>query len=170
MRDAGSRRARPIVDLVGGVSVGGITGIPLKEKSGEDKMLFDMMSNQLMTKIPYEHDFKAYRARITDQEYEAIMDRLNGLVDADISKGTDIQTSSWMPGRDWSGTPFDPIYQKAARKDHTASAKFFGLLVWIMFMNRPEKWTSGRFELDGKPLSGRTYFRIDVPRKTAAPA
>jgi hypothetical protein len=33
------------------------------------------------------------------------------------------------------------------------------LMVWVVFMKRPEKWFSGRFEKDGEPIGSRTYFR-----------
>jgi hypothetical protein len=34
--------------------------------------------------------------------------------------------------------------------------KVFGTQV---FMERPERWTSGRFEKDGEPIGSRTYFQ-----------
>jgi hypothetical protein len=33
-------------------------------------------------------------------------------------------------------------------------------MVWEVFMERPEKWTSGRFEKDGEEIGSRTYFRV----------
>ncbi len=74
-------------------------------------------------------------------------------------KGTEIQTSSWMPGSDWTDTPFDPIYSKAALKNETLAAKMFGLIVWDVFHLRGEEWFSDHFELDGELIGGRTYFR-----------
>jgi hypothetical protein len=65
-----------------------------------------------------------------------------------------------MPGSNWGGTVFQPIYEKAARRDFNASARCFGLMVWEVFMERPERWSSGRFEKNGEPIGSRTYFRI----------
>jgi hypothetical protein len=31
-------------------------------------------------------------------------------------------------------------------------------MVWEVFMERPETWTSGRFEKDGEPIGSHTYF------------
>ena len=64
-----------------------------------------------------------------------------------------------MPGNDWTGTVFEPIYSKAARQSYEASARCFGLMVWETFMERPEIWFSGRFEKDGEPIGSRTYFQ-----------
>ena len=75
-------------------------------------------------------------------------------------EGTEIQTAGWMPGKDWTGTPFQPIYEKAARYSEEAAARCFGLMVWEVFMERDEKWTSGRFEKDGEPIGSRTYFQV----------
>jgi hypothetical protein len=37
---------------------------------------------------------------------------------------------------------------------------FFGQLVWYTIMRRPERWGSGRYELDSKQIRSRTYFRL----------
>lgn len=65
-----------------------------------------------------------------------------------------------MPGSDWIGTPFEPLFTKAARRDRAAAGLCFGLLVWEVFAERPERWASGRFEKDGEPIGSRTYFRV----------
>lgn len=64
-----------------------------------------------------------------------------------------------MPGSDWTGTAFQPIWEKAAKKNEELAAKIFGLLVFEIFRHRPEDWYTGRFEKEGIPLRGRTYFR-----------
>lgn len=104
--------------------------------------------------VPYEQHFRAIRARIKNNDYEDIVAALNAKIDGD-----EIHTSSWMPGSDWYGTVYWPIYV-ACRENEEVAAKFFGQVVWTVFMDRPEDWASGRYEKNGVPLSGRTYFRI----------
>ncbi len=118
-------------------------------------MLVDMMTLQPVTKVPYAADYRLYLSRLTQKEIADIKAALNAKID-----GTEIQTSSWMPGSDWTNTPYQPIYEKAARYDVGAAARCFGLMVWEVFMARPERWTSGRFEKDGEPIKGRTYFQV----------
>jgi len=123
-------------------------------------MLYSIDTSQKITSIPHENEYKICLSRLSQDELEAIKDALNTMIDEDIAKGTDIQTSSWMPGSDWENTPFQMIYEKAAKLDTVLSAKFFGLLVWVVFMERPEIWSFGRFEKDGQPIAGLTYFRL----------
>jgi hypothetical protein len=63
------------------------------------------------------------------------------------------------PRQRLDGTAFEPIYTVAARGDFDRSALFFGQFVWYVVMKRPERWASGRYQLDGKDIRSRTYFR-----------
>ena len=120
-------------------------------------MLIDIMTDRPLG-MAREKDFDAIRSRLDPTEFDAMVDRINELID---DAGGEIATAGWLPGSDWNGTPFQPIYDKAARHDYALSAKFFGLLVWYVIMHRPEKWASGRYEKDGREIGSRTYFRID---------
>lgn len=95
-------------------------------------MLVDMMSGRAITRIPYESEFKIFMSRMTADEIAAIKSELNAMID-----GTEIQTAGWMPGANWEGTVYQPIYLRAARQDYGASARCFGLMVWEVFMERP---------------------------------
>jgi hypothetical protein len=46
--------------------------------------------------------------------------------------------SSAIPGKDWTGTVYDPIYQ--CLQDENQSRLFFGLLVWDVAVHRHDKW------------------------------
>lgn len=118
-------------------------------------MLVDMMSGQPITQVPYASEYRKWMARMTPAEIADIHAELNAKID-----GTEIQTAGWMPGADWTHTAFQPIYEKAARYNTDIAARCFGLMVWDVFMQRPEKWTSGRFEKDGEPIGSRTYFQV----------
>jgi hypothetical protein len=116
-------------------------------------MLFDLSGRQIKS-VPYSAEFSRYMAALSEDEIAAIKTALNGMID-----GTTIQTAGWMPGANWQGTVFEPIYFKAANQSYSASARCFGLMVWEVFMERPERWFSGRFEKDGEPIRSRTYFQ-----------
>ena len=118
-------------------------------------MLVDMMSGTTITRVPYEPEYRHFMSRLTTGEINAAKARLDELIE-----GTEIQTAGWMPGKDWTDTPFQPIYEKAAKYSQEAAARCFGLMVWEVFMERPEKWTSGRFEKDGEQIGSRTYFQV----------
>lgn len=118
-------------------------------------MLVDMMSGTPITRVPFEQEYRRLMKRMTPAEIATIKSRLNEMIE-----GTEIQTAGWMPGKDWTNTSFQVIYEKAAAYNEEAAARLFGLMVWEVFMERPEKWTSGRFEKDGEPIGSRTYFRV----------
>lgn len=110
-------------------------------------------SGKKAERMPRAAEYAGYLSRMTSEEIASIHEALDEMID-----GTEIQTAGWMPGSDWSGTPFSPIYNKAANKNFGLSGKIFGLLVFDTFMRRPEDWMTGRFEKDGKPIKSRTYF------------
>ncbi len=72
-----------------------------------------------------------------------------------------------MPGSDWTGTVFYPIYEDACHRDQSAAARFFGLILWDVMMRRPETWAFGRYEANGASIEGLTYFRVDRPAASA---
>jgi hypothetical protein len=110
---------------------------------------------KLVTSVPHRREFRLWKSRLTAQEIAEIKRALDAKIDSD-----EVHTSSWIPGADWSGTPYEPIYLRACRRDEQAAAKCFGLLVWEVFLERSEAWSFGRFEKDGFPIAGLTYFRI----------
>ena len=121
-------------------------------------MLIDIDTGKVIAKVPFEPAFNALRSRLSEAEFDAMVSRINELID---QSGSEIATAGWLPGSDWTGTPFQPIYAKAAREDFEQSAKFFGQLVWFTVMTRPERWGSGRYQVDGKDIGSRTYFRLN---------
>jgi hypothetical protein len=78
---------------------------------------------------------------------------LNAMIDSDR-----VHTAGWMPGSDWTGTPFQAIYS-ACGQDAEEAGKCFGLVVWKVFEKRPEKWASAHGMKDGHEIRSRTYFR-----------
>jgi hypothetical protein len=121
-------------------------------------MLYSFDSGEYIKDIPHRREFDIFRSRLTGVQYQAIFDDLNSRVDID-----EIHTSSWMPGADWTGTVFQPIFDVACRNDFDASAKFFGLILWHVMLEREEVWSFGRYEKDGVPIEGMTYFRTSNP-------
>lgn len=110
--------------------------------------------------VPHAAEYRSWREaldRIDPHAYERVHDELDHRFDV-----REVDTSSWIPGSDWTGTPFQPIFH-ACGEDETAAALFFGLLVWQVVMDREDCWSFGRYEKEGIPIKGMTYFRIDCP-------
>ncbi|HST57787.1 MAG TPA: hypothetical protein VLK84_03795, partial [Longimicrobium sp.] len=107
-------------------------------------MLISIDTGRPVSTIPHAKDYLAWRSRLTAGQYEAIVDELNTRIEAG-----EVHTSSWMPGANWQGTVFQPIYEDACNKNPNAAALFFGLILWNVMMERDDCWSYGRFEKDG---------------------
>ena len=117
-----------------------------------DIMLFDLSGREI-TRISHEDNYMLIKERLSDDEYTAIMDKLNDMIGED-----EVHTSSWMPGKNWEGTVFQPIYETAAKGDFSLSGMFFGLLVWKAFMEHPAKWSFVKNTKEESNFTGMTYF------------
>ncbi len=120
-------------------------------------MLIDIETGRTIEQVPFRRDFDVLRGRLSEADFEAMVARINELID---TSGAEIATAGWLPGSDWTGTSFEPIYTIAARQDFQRSALFFDQLVWYVVMARPEYWGSGRYQVDGRDIGSRTYFRL----------
>lgn len=121
-------------------------------------MLIDVDSKKPITGIPYGKNWKLLVDRLSTDELAAAKDEINRLADAQGK----IFTAGWLPGADWNGTPFQPIYDKAARNDYSLSALLYGLLVYVTVMEREDTWASGRYRVGDRDIGSRTYFRVQV--------
>lgn len=116
--------------------------------------------NDYIREIPqkYKSTYKVCTSRMSTEERDAIDDELTRLIENSIAANSNILTSSWIPGDQWQNTVYMPIYEKAARKNQELAGKIFGLILYNLIINRPETWFCGRFEKDGIPIRGITYF------------
>ncbi|MFW6307358.1 MAG: hypothetical protein ACOC08_01805 [Campylobacterales bacterium] len=112
------------------------------------------IDDNVIEKVWHRDFFMACRGRLSESEYGAMIDRLNEIIDEKSNNKEDIVVSSFIPGKDWSDTVWDPIYSKACGKDVEHSAMFFGLLVCQVLIDRDEKW----YFIDSEIASGMTYF------------
>jgi len=90
-------------------------------------------------------------------DLDQIEKRLNGMIDGDR-----IHTAGWMPGHDWTGTPFQRIYEVCG-SDEDEAGRCFGLIVWKVFEKRPDSWASAHGMQHGQEIRSRTYFRWPNP-------
>ena len=118
-------------------------------------MLINIDTGKLITRIPHKKSFEAWRKQISNEDYQAVVDELNKRID----ENPEVHTAGWIPGHDWTGTVFYPIYL-ACKKDTTLAALFFGIIVFIVLMERPEQWSLGRYQINDKDIASMTYFRI----------
>lgn len=121
-------------------------------------MLYAPESDEAVSDIPHESSFHRWRNRITDAEWTAITTAFGEIL-KNLKTDQQILTSSWIPGSDWTGTPYEPIYEKCAQQNEAEAGKCFGLFLWVYLMEHPDRWIFLKCEKDGEPISGYTYFR-----------
>lgn len=120
-------------------------------------MLIDIETGRTIDQVPFKRVFDVLRSRLSETDFDVMVERISELID---ESGGEIATAGWLPGSDWTGTPFETIYTVAAREDFQRSALFFGQLVGYVIMQRPEPWGSGRYQVDGRDIGSRTYLRL----------
>jgi hypothetical protein len=122
-------------------------------------MLYSLYDDKPINDIIHKADYDRWKARLTAGEYQAIVDELNQRIDT-TPPGKEVVTSSWIPGSDWDGTVWNSIYTKACDHNPNEAALCFGVFMWAVMLDRPEFWAFGRYEKDGIPIRGLTYFVV----------
>lgn len=118
-------------------------------------MIIDINTGKEKKVIPHRSEFDIWMGKLNTEQYTKIEEELNNMID-----GEQVHTSGWMPGSNWEGTVFEPIYI-ALGKNKKKAALFFGLIVYKIFMDREDAWACGKFELNGKAIGSLTYFKVN---------
>jgi hypothetical protein len=109
--------------------------------------------------IPHKDNYSRLLSSLSKEEYEDIYETLNNKIETN-----EVHTSSWMPGHNWNGTVYEPIYTKAANYSRELSGLLFGIIVWVIMMERDDHWSFGRYKKGDIDIKGMTYFRINNPK------
>jgi hypothetical protein len=118
-------------------------------------MLLSPDTFEIIKEVPHKKEFDIWKKRLSIEEYDNLLKVLN-----DRISGDRILTSSWIPGSDWTNTPYQIIYEKACKFDEQHAAWFFGLILWDVMMRHPDTWS---FVKCSQPnIKGTTYFHVDI--------
>lgn len=121
-------------------------------------MLFSVDSGKYVEKMPHNSDFKSLMKNLKHDDYEKIVAALTEKIGEN-----EVNTSSWIPGSKWEGTVYYPIYQ-ACNDNKEEAGKFFGLILFNLLMNiKDTVWGFGKYEKNGVPIKGITYFVLSNP-------
>ena len=125
-------------------------------------MLEDAITGRRIKSLSYPKDFDRLRARLTEAEFDAITEALNQKLDeTPIGKSNSV---SWIPGSNWMGTVFMPIYTKACRGDEGASALFLGNAMKLTVICHGSLWRSvkqPKLKTDPEGIETTLYWRVD---------
>jgi hypothetical protein len=93
---------------------------------------------------------------LSDTDYENVVEAINNFIDkVPLDKPF---VSSLIPGNNWAGTAYEPLYI-ACGQSKEKSGWFFGLIVWQVMINRPEDWMFKIADKEGDEILGTTYWR-----------
>lgn len=121
-------------------------------------MLYSVDSQKYVSSLPHKKQYDILVKRLSQQQYQKIIDELNKRI-----INSDVNTSSWIPGSDWTGTVWEPIYT-ACYQNVEEAGKFFGLILFDLLMKKQDiVWGFGKYEKDGIPIRGITYFVLANP-------
>lgn len=117
--------------------------------------MLSSIENNIVNTVWYKKFFDASKSWLSDDEYQAMIDELNRVVQEKLDNKDKVVVSSFIPGSDWSNTVWDPIYTKACGFDFDHSAQFFGLLMCQVLIDRDETW----YFIKQDVARGMIYFR-----------
>ena len=117
--------------------------------------MLSSIENNIVNTVWYKKFFNVSKSRLSDDEYQAMIAELNRVIQEKLDNKEQVVVSSFIPGSDWSGTVWDPIYTKACGFDFDHSAQFFGLLVCQVLIDRKEIW----YFIKQDVARGMIYFR-----------
>jgi hypothetical protein len=119
-------------------------------------MLYSIDGNKIEN-VPHKSDYDWLRSRLTQSEYLAIIEAIH----RDMNR-IEIFNSSFLPGKDWTDTPFQPIYEICGDQDQ--AALMYGLMCWVAVQDHSDDWVG--YPSDGKDKQaqkslgrGWTYFK-----------
>lgn len=118
-------------------------------------MLWNVYKNEKVAHIPHEEDYKLWTSCLSLKQIQDIK--------AEILKRIgkqDVVSAGWLPGEDWSGTPFQAI-SEACKHNRDAAGKCFGLFVWVTLMEAMKVYW-GFENVAGQ--HGMRYFKVH-PKK-----
>ncbi len=131
-------------------------------------MLFSVEDKKIVN-VWHKEDYEMCVKRLSVEQHLAIEKTLNdyidnprhpdNVLDDSVDGKRRVLTSSWVPGKDWTNTVFQAIYEDGCLSNKDASAKCFGLILQKVIMDRPEKWMFMKAEMsDGNKFRGTTYW------------
>lgn len=115
-------------------------------------MLFDLDGRQI-TSTPHKADYDHWSKNITHKELETVIEAIQARIN-----DLEIFNASFLPGADWNGTPFMPLYI-ACNENEENAAYFYGIMCWIAVQRHAEEWICIK-DKENKILGrGWTYFK-----------
>lgn len=121
-------------------------------------MLKNIDTSKYQNEVWHKKEFDNYLKKINNYDKNAIQ-KIKDAINEKLKEG--IVTTSWMPGKDWTGTPYEAIYE-ALDCNHDVAAMCFGIFVTECVIEDEGEWGFDRYDdANGNQIRGMTYFRFN---------
>ena len=110
-----------------------------------------------MTGIPRQRreSFETWMRNLSEDDYNKVVETLNEYVDR---VPTDKPfNSSFVPGSDWTNSPYQPLYI-ACNQNQEHSGWFFVLILWKVMIDHSEDWLFKPSDQEDD-IPGTVYWR-----------
>lgn len=120
-------------------------------------MLWDIDKQEVVTRTPHQDFYNARISHLTQAQVQAIQEEILQRIDGD-----EVAVAGFIPGSDWTGTPFQSIHEIACHGDFEASRLLFGIMVWVTLMGHGDFWGFERdVVVNNVPVDSMTYFIVN---------
>lgn len=116
--------------------------------------LFNLNGDEI-TDIPHKKDYEHWMKNLSRDDYNNVIGAIHAALDDAKNSGRPLY-SAHLPGKDWTNTPYDPIYI-ACHQDQQAAKLFYGQLCWEAVTSHEADWTFINEEREDAP-GGKIYF------------
>lgn len=103
--------------------------------------------------------YRRWRRNLSDADYQRAVEGIRSRC-----QGQEFVVSSFLPGKVWTYTEFQPLYVATGRNEQFAGW-FFGLIVWETMIADADLWYFLPADKDEDDVIGMRYFRA---KKNAA--
>lgn len=118
-------------------------------------MLYNIYGQEI-SKVSYQETFNCFY-KLDKIERDKINSKLQEIInETSLKDNNKILTSSFIPGKDWTNTVFQPIYEKASDCNEELAAKIFGLVLMQNFIDNDKEWVFMKPE--NTDIKGSYYF------------
>ena len=127
-------------------------------------MLIDINSKPI-TQLPKSRRscFEQGRAKINDEDFAALENCINRMIDRDYAKSKDgaITVPGWNAAGSWEGTAIQMIWDKIFPGDETLCALWYGLAYMQALIDRDDEWIAMKTKFN-REFDQMVYF---MPKK-----
>jgi hypothetical protein len=124
--------------------------------------IFNGKTKKEITELPHYvmNNYNAWSKNLSVADLTKVYKAFDEIFDAAVANSEkSIVTAGWVPGNDWTNTPYYPLYV-ACGKNKEASGLFFGLLMFKYVMEeREENWILyNNIQVNGRDIKSNTYI------------